>query len=135
MASPRSSELAAALAEIAARRLDRVALVVPFALGPDDLAALAAAPMIEWVGQRGAPGRVAPNPALVEDDGSAVPAGIRHILFLGSWRGLPMPLRRRARQLQVTSLLCRVGGGWRHPPTPGHLLKALYYKALDPVLA
>jgi glycosyltransferase involved in cell wall biosynthesis len=134
MASPKSSELAAALAEIAARGLDRVALVVPFALEPAEIASLAAVPAVHWAGQRGEPAPGA-GPVLVEDSGAGVPDGIRHILFLGPWRELPPPLRQRAKQLRVTSLLCRVGTAWRHPPTPGHLLKAIYYKALHPVLA
>jgi glycosyltransferase involved in cell wall biosynthesis len=120
MASPKSSDLAAALAEIRLRGLDRVALVAPGALGPEDLDSLAELSSVAWIGQRG---------------DTAVPDGIRHILFLGSWRALPPALRQRARQLRVTSLLCRVGAAWRHPPTPGHLAKAVYYKALHPVLA
>ena len=119
MVSPKSSELAAALAEIERRGLDRVALVAPAALDPADLALLAGLPAVSWVGS----------------DGAAVPDGIRHILFLGGWRELPAALRQRAARLMVATLLCRVGNGWRHPPTPGHLLKGLYYRALHPVLA
>src|SRR5580658_2625672 len=135
MVSPKSSELAAALAEIAARGLERVALVVPFALDPADLEALAAAPAVAWVGQAGAaPAGLEAGPELVEDDGTSVPEGTRHILFVGSWRALPPPLARAARRLEVATLLCRVGTRWRHPPTPGHLAKAVYYKAVWRVL-
>ena len=118
MVSPKSSELAAALAEIERRGLDRVALVVPGALDPVDRAALDHVPAIGWVGA----------------DGAGVPNGIRNILFLGPWRALPGSVRRRARSLKVANLLCRVGGGWRHPPTLGHLLKGVYYRMLHPVL-
>src|ERR1700733_777676 len=107
MASPKSSELAAALAEIRARRLDGVALVAPFDLGPADIESLVAAPAVRWVGQRGAPVSAARgDTSLVEDDGGTVPDGIRHIFFLGAWRALPPPLRRRAHQLKVTNFLC-----------------------------
>jgi len=135
MASPKSSELAAALAEIAARGLGRVALVVPFVLEAADIEAIIAAPAICWVGQHGDVAALpAGFPTLVQDDGAGVPDGVLHILFVGPWRSLPMPLARAARRLRVTTLLCRVGDRWRHPPTPRHLVKAVYYKALDPVV-
>jgi glycosyltransferase involved in cell wall biosynthesis len=134
MVSPKSSDLpGAALVEIRARRLESVALVAPFALASADLDRLSAAPEVRWIGQRGAPARLASGPVLVEDDGAAVPDGIDHILFLGSWRVLPAPLRARAKRLGVTSLLCRVGGSWRHPPTVEYLAKAVYFKSLQPL--
>lgn len=135
MASPSSCNLASALAEIAARRLSGVALVVPFALAPAEIDTLTGVTAIAWVGQRGAPLHTGMHPPLVEDAGAGVPSGTRHILFLGSWRHMPLPLRRRARKLGVSTLLCRVGHGWRHPPTLAHLSKALYYKALRPLVS
>jgi glycosyltransferase involved in cell wall biosynthesis len=136
MASPKSSELASALAEIDARGLDRVALIVPFELDPADLVALAAAPSVRWVAQRGRSGLVPDGgPELIDDDGASVPDGTLHILFVGPWRSLPPPLLRAARKLRVANLLCRVGTRWRHPPTVSHLLKAIYYRGPYPVLA
>jgi glycosyltransferase involved in cell wall biosynthesis len=135
MASPSSCDLESALAEIAARRLNGVALVVPFTLAPAEIDSLAGVPAIAWVGQRGTPLQAGAHPPLVEDAGASVPSGTRHILFLGSWRHMPLPLKRRARKLGVSTLLCRVGDGWRHPPTLVHLAKGLYYKALRPLLS